>query len=413
LGLATEPSAAPWVKAKAHVVPKWTATEGEGYFSIIEGKNGRLYVGTHVNGANAFLVEFDPASGAMKVVVDAQKEVGTKPHGFAAQAKIHTRSNVGTSGKIYFGTKQGYPSKDEKYTDYPGGYPMAYDPATGKTEVFPIPVPYQGINSIIPDESRGVAYISTCADGRPGPHESSHVLVLDLKTKKYRDLIDAEHPFGFLVIDYRGRVYHPIRGGTIARYDPATSKVDRLEQTIDGKHPTPESHLADKDCHPINWDITPDGKTLYAVPMSTNQLYVYDLTGDGPTLQGRSLGTLVAGAKETDCRALCVGPTGQAWVAVTVADPTVGRLLHLVSYVPGARGPRDHGPVAVSNPDFTEFTGKDGKPLPFHGGFIKLPDGTTTTRYVILGVCQANDGRVYILALHPYAVLEVPVEQLR
>jgi hypothetical protein len=30
-----------WGRATAHVLPKWTATEGEGYFSIIEGLNGR------------------------------------------------------------------------------------------------------------------------------------------------------------------------------------------------------------------------------------------------------------------------------------------------------------------------------------------------------------------------------------
>ena len=45
----------------------------------------------------------------MKAVVDTHKEIGTTATGFAAQAKIHTRNNVGTSGKIYFGTKQGRP----------------------------------------------------------------------------------------------------------------------------------------------------------------------------------------------------------------------------------------------------------------------------------------------------------------
>jgi len=32
------------------------------------------------------------------------------------------------------------------------------------------------------------------------------------------------------------------------------------------------------------------------------------------------------------------------------------------------------------NPNFTEFTGKDGKPLPFHGGFVKLKDGARRRR---------------------------------
>jgi hypothetical protein len=427
-----------WLKATAYAVPKWTATEGEGYFAIIEGHNKRLYIGTHANAVNSWLVEFDPTSGKMNVVVDVHKAIGKDIKGFGSQAKIHTRNNVGASGKIYFGSKQGYPGKGEKREDYPGGYPMVYDPKTGKTKVYPIPVPHEGINSITPDESRGVAYISTCSDGRPGPGENSHFLILDLKTGKYRNLIDTKHVYGFIVVDYLHRAYHPMLGGGIVRYDPKSDTVEHLKQTIDGKPPTKESNLANADVqvavqkqtpsggsaplyrtqvtfpagHPINWDITPDGKTLYSLPMSTNRLYSYDLTQKGDTLAGRDLGELVPGAKNTDCRAMCVGPKGTAWAAITVPHSKVGQLLHLVSYRPGDKAPRDHGPVAVGNPNFTEFTGKDGKPLPFHGGFTKVGD-VMTTKYVILGVCEGRDGDVYIMALHPYSVLKVPAAQLR
>jgi hypothetical protein len=343
------------------------------------------------------------------------------------------------SGKIYFGTKQGYPdtAKGEKREDYPGGYPMVCDPKTGETKVYPIPVPHEGINSITPDESRNVAYISTCSDGRPGPGENSHFLILDLKTREYRNLIDTKHVYGFIVVDYLGRAYHPMLGGGIVRYDPKADTLELLKQTIDGKEPTKESNLANSDVHltlqkrpppspgaplyetqvtypaghPINWDISPDGKTLYALPMSTNNAYVYDLTQKGDTLAGKSLGTLIQGAMNTDCRAMCVGPTGTMWAAITESHSKVGQLLHLVSYRPGDKAPRDHGPVSVSNPNFTEFTGKDGKPLPFHGGFGKFGD-VTTTKYVILGVCEARSGDVYILALHPYSVLKVSAKEL-
>jgi len=403
------------VKCTAYAVPKETATEGEGYFSIIEGQNGRLYIGTHCNGANAYLVEFDPKAKKMTTVVDAMKEIGSTAKGFGAQAKIHTRNNVGASGKIYFGTKQGYPDKTEKREDYPGGYPMAYDPKTGKTKVYPIAVPHHGINSITPDESRGVAYLSTCSDGRPPFLESSLFVVLDLKTSKYRTLFDANHPYGFIVIDYLGRAYHPILGGDIARYDPKTDKVERLKQTIDGKPPTAESHLADLPGHPLNWDIAADGKTLYCLPMSTNQLYSYDLTRTGDILPGHSVGTLIAGAKSTDCRAMCVGPKGTVWASITATEAKEGvpYLHHLVSYRPGEKAPRDHGPVAIRNPDYTEFKDKDGKPVPFHSGIVKLPDGTTTTKWVVLGICEGRDGSVYSLALQPYTVLQVPPDQLK
>src|SRR6516164_8083027 len=73
---------AKWVKSTAYAVPKETATEGEGYFSIIEGLNGRLYIGTHANAVNSWLVEFDPKEKKMKVVVDAHKAIGKDLRGF-------------------------------------------------------------------------------------------------------------------------------------------------------------------------------------------------------------------------------------------------------------------------------------------------------------------------------------------
>src|SRR5438132_6614205 len=203
---------------------------------------------------------------------------------------------------------------------------MVYDPKTGKTKVYPIPIKHHGIISITPDEDRGIAYISTCSDTRPVEH--SHFMILDLKTEKYRDLGDMEHMFAFIVIDHLGRAYHPIHGGEIARYDPKTDKLERLKQTIDGKAPTKESNLALPETHPINWDISPDGKTLYSLPMSTNTLYAYDLTAEGDILPGRSLGSLLPGAKGFDCRAMCVGPTGEVWAAATEAAQGI-QLLHL------------------------------------------------------------------------------------
>jgi hypothetical protein len=98
-----------WLMATAQAVPKETTNQGSGYFSIVTGKNGRLYIGTAKYGIGSFLVEFDPADKKMTVVCDTHKAIGTTATGFAAQSKVHTRNNVGASGKIYFGTKQGYP----------------------------------------------------------------------------------------------------------------------------------------------------------------------------------------------------------------------------------------------------------------------------------------------------------------
>jgi hypothetical protein len=409
---AAEPAASSpnWLWTTAHAIPKETTTEGSGYFSIIEGQNGHIYVGAAKYGFNAYLVEFDPKTGQMRIAVDCMKEIGSTATGFAAQAKIHTRNNIGESGRIYFGTKQGYPDdkQGEKRTDYPGGYPMVFDPATGKTRVYDIPVKHQGIISVTPDESRGVAYLSTCSDERPV--ESTHFMILDLDKGTYRDLLDARHMYAFIVVDHLGRAYHPVLGGEIARYDPRTDKVEMLKQTIDGQPPAPDSHLADVNGHPINWEVSPDRKTLWAVAMSGNRLYSYDLTAEGSILPGKSHGKLLADATKTDCRAMCVGPDGTVWAGVEGTYDKREQLLRVVSYTPGAAAPVDHGPIAPKNPDFTEFTDAEGKPLKWHHGYTKYKDGTFIPRYTIMGICAARDGTVYLTTLAPFTLHAVKVK---
>lgn len=391
-----------WLWSTAYAIPYETTSEQSGYFSIIEGKNNRIYIGTAKYRENCFLVEFDPVTKQQKIVIDAHKEIGTKGKGFAAQAKFHTRNNIGPSGKIYLGTKQGYPNKEEKLTDYPGGHPMVFDPATGQTKVYAIPIPHQGIISVTPDESRALAYISTCSDERP--IESSHFMILDLKTGQYQDLIDTRHMYAFIVLDHLDRAYHPLLGGEIARYDPRTKKLEKLKQTINGKPPTKESNLANDQSHPINWEISPDRKTLYAIAMSTNQLYAYDLTVPGDTLPGRCLGKLSPLATATDCRAMCVAPDGTVWAGIAATFEKRGQFLHIVSWKPNNTAPIDHGPIAISNPDYTAFMDKNGKELPYHHGVYSLADGTRLPRYSIMGICAASDGTVYVTTLCPFTV---------
>jgi len=393
-----------WIWSKAHAIPKKTTSEESGYFSIIEGKNRKIYVGTAKYGDNAYLVEFDPKEETMHIAVDAEKEIGEDRKGFAAQAKFHTRNNVGRSGKIYLGTKQGYPKEGETWTDYLGGYPMVFDPVSKKTKVYGIPVAHQGIASITPDESRGVAYISTCSDGRP--RESSHFLILNLNTGKYRNLMDCEHVYAFIVVDYLGRAYHPVLGGKIARYDPDDDQLEQLNQTIDGKLPSKEIHLADTKSHPINWDISPDRKIIYAVAMGYNGLFAYDLTEESETLKGKLIGPLVKNAESTDCRAMCVGPDGTVWAGLMATLPGQPQLPRLVSYTPGGKGPVDHGPIAIENPNYTDFKGK-------HQHGVHRPFGNhLVPRYVVMGICATKEGTVYLTTLYPFTIHAVKKTKL-
>src|SRR5438045_3859730 len=201
-GAVSKPPVAPfrYVQATAYHIPPETNTEESGYFSLCEGRNGKIYVGTAAYGRNSYLVEFDPATEKMRTVLDTHKLVGQKTTGYAAQAKLHTRNFVGPSGKIYVGSKQGYLSaaeraaqkRGQKVPVYEGGYVMVYDPATGKAENLGMPMRLddklrkagrtegEGVIDVTADEKRGLIYVITC--------EHQHWMLYDRKTKRYREL---------------------------------------------------------------------------------------------------------------------------------------------------------------------------------------------------------------------------------
>jgi hypothetical protein len=136
------------------------------------------------------------------------------------------------------------------------------------------------------------------------------------------------------------------------------------------------------------------------------------------TLPGKSHGPLLAGTnakgqpRVSDCRAMATGPTGKVWAAVTEDQRDGGPQLYLVSYTPGAKAVRNHGKVAIANPDYTPFTDAKGQPLPWHHTVRKEKDGTLTP-WQPMGVCEARDGNVYVLTIAPLTLIKYRAEQVR
>ncbi len=403
-------SAAPeglrWLPATAyHVSSEWT-TEESGYQSLGVGKDGRIYIGAAKYGVNAFLVEFDPRTEKMRAVVDVMKTISSRATGFAAQAKIHSHLPVGPSGKVYCGSKQGYPREGEKRSDYPGGHPLLYDPATARARAYPVPVPHHGVISHVPDEARGIAYISTCDDARPV--ESTHFLVLDLATGRYRDLGDMARSFAYIQVDHRRRALHVASQARVACYDPAAERLTMLRMLVDGKPPAPDSLLYEN--HPLQPGMSPDGRRIYLLPMSENALYIGDLTGEGDALPLRRVAPVLSGARgTTDCRALDVDRQGRVWAMVKQSIPGYGTTHHLCRYDPREDRWRDLGVPFVANPGYHPFTGPDGKPKPWHHGFWTTPEGRLTTLHHHMARKVAGDGTVYTTVIAPFTLLRLAV----
>ncbi|MFM8582793.1 MAG: hypothetical protein ACKOFW_14985, partial [Planctomycetaceae bacterium] len=87
------------------------------------------------------------------------------------------------------------------------------------------------------------------------------------------------------------------------------------------------------------------------------------------------------------------------------------QLLHVVSHRPGEAGCRDHGPIAVGNPQFTEFKDASGKELPWHHGYFAPAEGVLAPRYTIMGICAARDGSVYVTTLAPFTLHALQIKR--
>jgi hypothetical protein len=414
-----------YVWAKAYHIPPETTTEESGYFSLCEGKNGRIYVGCAAYGRDSYLVEFDPATEKMRIVLDTHKLVGLplQPTGYAAQSKIHTRNFVGPSGKIYVGSKQGYPTAKEKETGkiatYRGGYVMTYDPATDKAVNLGMPMPLddkrqpagakegEGVIDVVADETRGLIYVITC--------EHQHWMLFDTKhpENNYRDLGPILRDQPNTLIDKQGRATAITKDYQVARYQPASDKVSADTLLVDGK---PFREVVGPDAVHPDWRLTADGRTAYLQLLNDLRLFQVDLgEATGKAVTARSLGDRIEGKHPDSRGSISIGPDGRVYSVVRIDNETgfgTGYLHHLVRFDPRAKQMTDLGILTVKNPDFFDFKGpqaknSDGSLRPRHG-FHTLPDGTLTPLHVIMAMIVAHDGTIYATTIYPFTLLRIP-----
>jgi hypothetical protein len=419
------PASLKYLWAKAYHIPPQTTTEESGYFALCDGKNGRIYIGAAAYGRNAYLVEFDPATETMRIVLDTHKLVGLplEPTGYAAQAKIHTRLFVGPSGRIYIGSKQGYPTAQEKKTGkvatYRGGYVLTYDPATGKAVNLGMPLPLgdrrlpanategEGVIDVVADEARGVIYVITC--------EHQHWMVFDTKhpERGYRELGPILRDQPNTVIDRQGRATAITKDYQVARYNPADDRVTVDPLVVDGK-PFAEV-VGSKAVHP-DWRLAADGRTAYLQLLNDLRLFQVDLGGPaGKPVPARSLGDRIVGKHPDSRGSISIGPEGRVYSAVRIDNETgfgTGYLHHLVRWDPDTKQIADLGVIAIQNPSFFDFKGPqaknpDGSLRPRHG-FHTLPDGTLTPLHVIMALIVARDGTLYATTIYPFTLLRIP-----
>jgi len=393
----TNPSPFQYVWGKAyHILPE-THSDESGYFSLCEGLNGRIYVGTAKYGLNSYLVEFDPASETQRIVIDTHRLCGLSSTGYAAQAKIHTRNFVGPSGRIYVGSKQGY-RRDGDTSEYPGGYVMVYDPKTDTAENLGMPYRRQGVIDVVADEPRGLIYVVTCED--------QHWMLYENRTRVYRELGPMLTPYATTLIDRKGKANALSRDFQLAQYDPVSRKITTRDIMVDGSRFT----RLDQNSIPV-WQLAADRRTAYLILMNDPTLVEIDLGRSGKTVRANGHGKMIQGRNFDSRGALSIAPDGRIYALVRVDNDTGfgrGYLHHLARFTPRTKKMEDLGVLAVKNPDFFDFSPRaDGKPPPFSHGYHRLPDGTLTPLHVHMALMVAHDGAIYATILYPFTLLRI------
>lgn len=391
----------PYVPATAyHVLPEAHNNES-GYFSLCEGLNRRIYVGTTKYGVNSYLVEFDPATTKQRIVLDTHKVCGVKAKGFAAQAKIHTPNFVAPSGKIHLGSKQGYPEKDDKQ-EFPGGYVMTYDPKADRAECLGMPRKGYGVGDVVADEGRHILYVVA---ERVMPKDPMRWLRYDVKKRSYDELGPNPTPYATTLVDKRGRASVLTDNGLcLAQYDPATKRISTRPILLDGREYNPGKT-------PIpTWKLAADGRTAYLILMSDATLVEIDLFSEGDAVRARSHGRMIEG-RNPDCRCgLDIGPDGRVYAVIRVDNTTKfgeGYLHHLTRFDPAKRRAEDLGVLTVRNPNYFPFKRSDGTAPPFSHGMHRLPDGTLTPLHHHMALIVARGGTSYVTVIYPFTLLQV------
>lgn len=388
-----------YLSGTAHHVLPGTHDYESGYFSLSEGSDGAIYVGTAKYGVNAFLVRLDPETGQQRIAIDTHRLCGIEASGMAAQAKIHTRNHVAPSGRIYVGSKQGYPTGDERHSDYRGGYVMRYDPNHDEAECLGrVPFLGHGVIDVMADEDRNLLYVVTNHDETRGALWLVRPIEGD-DTDAWRGLHSNPVFYGQTLFDHRGTAHMLDRESRVLSYDPDTDTLRARPMMLDGQR-------FEAPGGPPTWVTCPEGVNAYLVYMTAPTLYRLDLTTDADVIELDALGRAVD-AERTDSRcALSIGPDGNVYVAMRRPNDTgfgAGHLHHLVRYDPKAGTMTDLGVLAVENPDFFDFEGATTR----SDGFRTLPDGTFAPNVVHLAMIICSRGDAYVTFLYPFTVLHV------
>ena len=185
--------------------------------------NGRYYtaIGDHLGvDATSYLYEFNPQTGALRLMADLFKSLGLKP-GQYGHGKVHSGIHDADDGWLYFSTYWGKHREVEAAfgPDYNGSLLLRFHPDQRELQNLGAIVPKQGLPASHFDRARGLLYFYAVYD--------NNLAVYDIGARKRiflggKDLIAGRRA---MMRDAQGRVYTSGADGRLVRFDPRTREL--------------------------------------------------------------------------------------------------------------------------------------------------------------------------------------------
>lgn len=337
---------------------------GGAYTAIQASPDGVVYIGTTIYNGYGHLLAYSPRTGRIESVAEMSAATGERMPGPVAQAKVHTKPVIAPDGRVYFGTKSGGRGKDPSWQRYPGGHLLVYDPRTRTTSDLGIPRPGTPGMSIIAvglDRVRGNVYILSDPE--------SHLITYDPRARSFAARGQfgppGEHPTRYLVVLANGDVFHQFGANTMARYNAASGRIERVPLVISGTGMyEPPYALA----------TAPDGRRFLGVGKESGQVYLYEPREREVALRmlGAAVpeGYAVPGVHYT----MTAAPDGAVYYTGMLPGGG-GRDLFILRVVPDQGRPQVVGRVAPLPPVPSGYSRATSRDLIIQGSTV-TPDGT-------------------------------------
>ncbi len=249
---------------------------------------------------NAFLYDFDSATGTLTELADVRSIIGQRD-GWYTPGKIHSRIDLGSDGWLYYSTHRGSTRvADDPENHFEGDWILRTQPETGESEiVVHAPLEMQSLPTGMLDAQRMIWYAGT-ADGLR--EREPQFLAYDVAGRQ--TVFAADHG------PHRAMILAPASGHL---YFHGGGQDDRHLYRFDPAAPAAPERLAAEVGLRAASTPTPDG-LVYTI--DRDELWVFDTA----TEQARSLGPAAV--------------AGQDYTTSIDVDRT-GRYLY---YLPGAHG---------------------------------------------------------------------------